>query len=914
MRYFILFLFILLNALRCVAQKQLINANVYGKWPSVRDGEITNDGKYACYVIDNQPIGSWTTVVRATNNTWHMEIPACDGVQFTPDSRMAIFTSADSLAIINLGDSSISYIFHVTSYKITGKGDREWLAYQLQKPERELVVRNLRTGKQRVITGIFDYIFTDDGNGILLQTRQKENNKMVLQWENLQDGKTTTIWEGIKAGNFNFNKSCTKLAFSVKDTIAGKPVNSIWYYAVGTDKAEMIANNQPKGINKGVSVGDIQGFSEDDNKLFFFLKKSDELLIAKPDAVQVDVWSYRDPKLQSEQLMELKEQDHSHSYLSAINLHDHRIIKLEKDFDQIIGKCADFVLIEHHAGDADNGEFNWNSACLRSYYLVSLADGSRKFITSEIANLSQFGKYVIWYDHDQKNYFSYEVSTGVVRNITHAIPTKWTIYDNDHPDAAYATSGFAGWVKGDAAILLYDQNDIWQVDPAGRKLSRNLTNGYRCRNNIVFRLAIDHQDSAIEPDEKLLLTVFNRTTKENGYYRKIIGISGDPERLTMGPYVYEVRTESMTDCGEPPIKAANAETYIVRRMTAEESPNYFSTSDFKAFTPLSNLHPEKNYNWLKTELITWKMLDGTKSQGILYKPENFDPSKKYPIIFFYYEKLSNNLHLFQEPNISEGQLTVDWYVSNGYLVFSPDIHYKIGEPGESALKAIVSAAYFLSKKSYVDTKHMGIQGHSFGGLETNFIVTHTHLFAAACSGSGQSDFISGYGSTFDDGKSEHSYYEIGQGRMGATLWQRPDLYIKNAAIFQADQVTTPFLMMHTKKDGIYSFANAVEFFTALRSLGKKVWMLQYDDEDHALGGKSGADFDIRMAQFFNHYLKGAPAPKWMVEGICASMKGIDDGLALEPPGVEPGPGLLTPEEQKKVDSLQYRKPITVIIN
>lgn len=453
------------------------------------------------------------------------------------------------------------------------------------------------------------------------------------------------------------------------------------------------------------------------------------------------------------------------------------------------------------------------------------------------------------------------------------------------------------------------------MDLSGRILPLCLTNRYGRRNHIAFRLANDERHAILSPGQSILLSAFNRATKDNGFYSKSLFEKGDPTLLTMGPYVYEVADHNPKRGigGQAPVKARDEEAYIVWRMSATESPNFFYTRNFVNFSPISEEHPEKKCNWLTSELISWKTLDGGISQGVLYKPENFDPKKKYPVIFYYYERMSDELNQFRYPEVSSDRLDIPTYVSNGYLILAPDVHYKIGETGQSAVNSIVSAARWLSKQPWVDSTKMGLQGHSFGGYETNYVITHSHLFAAACSASGLSDYISSYGSLID-GYSEEGLFEMSQNRIGATLWQRPDLYIKNSPIFRANQVTTPLLMMHTTNDGIYHFSDAVEFFTGLRRLGKKVWMLQYDNEDHSLLGEAAAiDYTIRMRQFFDHYLKGAPAPKWMVEGIPASEKGIDDGLQLEPPGVEPGPGLLTPEEQKKVDSLMHRKPITVTI-
>jgi dipeptidyl aminopeptidase/acylaminoacyl peptidase len=275
---------------------------------------------------------------------------------------------------------------------------------------------------------------------------------------------------------------------------------------------------------------------------------------------------------------------------------------------------------------------------------------------------------------------------------------------------------------------------------------------------------------------------------------------------------------------------------------------------------------------------------------VLFKPENFDSTKQYPIIIYYYELKSDGLNAYLKPEPLSGgcNINIPSYVSRGYVVLTPDIHYTIGEPGESALNAVVSAADYLATLPWVDGRRMGIEGCSMGGFETNYIVTHTSRFAAAVSASGLSDLISGFGSLADDGSSWEGAFELGQPRLGASLWESPERYIKNSPIFGADKLTTPLLMMHTKQDASpAAFLHAVEFFTGLRRLGKKVWMLQYDDGNHAVWGRSADDFSIRMVQFFDHYLRGAPPPAWMTRGVPAKLKGVDTGLELDTSGKEP---------------------------
>ena len=276
------------------------------------------------------------------------------------------------------------------------------------------------------------------------------------------------------------------------------------------------------------------------------------------------------------------------------------------------------------------------------------------------------------------------------------------------------------------------------------------------------------------------------------------------------------------------------------------------------------------------------MFDGKESEGLLFKPENFDPKKKYPVIFYFYERNADGLYNYRAPAPSASTINIPYFVSNGYLVFDPNIYYKNGEPGESAYNSVVSAAKHLAKLPFVDSAKMAIQGQSWGGYQVAYLVTRTKMFAAAGAGAPVANMTSAYGGIrWGSGLSRQFQYERSQTRIGASLWQRIDLYIKNSPLFSADKIVTPLLIMHNDKDGAVPWYQGIEFFTALRRLNKKVWLLQYNDEDHNLvERRNRKDLSIRLSQFFDHYLKGAPAPRWMTEGVPAIEKGIDWGTEI----------------------------------
>jgi len=439
-------------------------------------------------------------------------------------------------------------------------------------------------------------------------------------------------------------------------------------------------------------------------------------------------------------------------------------------------------------------------------------------------------------------------------------------------------------------VLVYDEFDIWLVDPVAKKPPVNLTNGYGRKHHIMFRLSGERYGNKKVPHTgTILITAFNQDNKNNGFYQLRMNKREDPELLTMGPFVYEIPEYGLG--GAPPIKAANARIYLVKRSDAAHSPNYYWTSNFKQFLPISQVYPEKNYNWLTTKLMTFKTLDNREEQGILYQPEDFDSARKYPLIIHYYERKSMQLNRYQPPASVNGDIDIPFFVSQGYLIFEPDIHYPIGYPGQGAYNTVIAIAKELGKHSWIDSAHIGIQGHSFGGFETYYLATHSHLFAAAVASCGPTDLISWYGSYSDWVPSYQSFIELAILRTNTTLWETPELYIKNSPIFQADKITTPLLTMANKQDGNVPFSQGLEFFTALRRLGKPAWMLQYDRGSHGVGGKEYIDYMMRMIQFFNYYLKNMPPVHWMTKGIPARSKGLIQGFDLDknvkalPPGL-----------------------------
>ena len=298
---------------------------------------------------------------------------------------------------------------------------------------------------------------------------------------------------------------------------------------------------------------------------------------------------------------------------------------------------------------------------------------------------------------------------------------------------------------------------------------------------------------------------------------------------------------------------------------------------------LSSINPQQsNYLWGTAELVHWKTFEKKEATGILYKPENFDPSKKYPMIINFYEKRSDSINYYIAPTPTNSRLNITFFVSRGYLVFTPDISYTIGHPGQSAYDFIVSGAQWLAKNKWVDAKNIGIQGQSWGGYQVAYLITKTNMFKAAWAGAPVVNMFSSYGGIrWESGVSRQSQYEKGQSRIGATPWELPELYIENSPLFHLDKVTTPLVIMSNDGDGAVPWYQGIEFFTAMRRLGKKIWMLNYNGEEHRpVERKNRKDLQIRQQQYFDWLLKGEKPAKWIMEGVPAVKKGKESGLEI----------------------------------
>jgi dipeptidyl aminopeptidase/acylaminoacyl peptidase len=897
--------------------KPLIDTSILGKWPEILSPAISNDGKYSSYIVYDAKENEHTLYIvknasagvkgSNSNRSNIAKKGTISSPVFSADSKYVYFMKdKDSLGIITLKTGGFTYIHDIKSFSISHQVD--YVAYLTNN--KRLFVKNILTGEVFNYNGVKAYRFSEDGNILLLETmeRLKSGNLQTLHWIELHLYKDTQIWKGenLNWDRCEFNPECNRLAFLVSSDTSSNDVNQLlYYYENGKPQAENIVNEQSAGLGNEYSVkNNPLRFSRDGDKILFSIGKrvEPEALPRKADSVNVDVWNYKDEYLQSDQLKRGFNNGIRNTWPQAvINISNRRIVRISTEGEDVIipKTFEDYLLVDK------NHFYKIYYSDSYDYELVSVNDGAKTFISDKrlAGSLSPDDSFFVWFDYSKHQYFSYETFSGEKRCISASIsvqldPTGTTSKNVPTP------YGIVGWHPASHSVLLFDKYDIWKVDLLGKEYPMNLTNGIGRKNNVVFGLfqyregdnsgPLEKFNAIIDPNENILLTGFDVTNKNDGFWiMSNSTLTSNPSKLLMDSFFCTGRTDGGdVPKSNVPLKARFADRFLVMRQSANEYPNLFVTSDFKTFNAVSDIHPEKPYNWLTSELISWKMIDGDMSQGVLYKPENFDPNKRYPVIFYYYVKQSNELHAYKNPEWCMARINIPYFVSNGYLVFMPDIYYKPGRNGPSIVNSVVSAARYLSTLPFVDSTRLGLQGHSFAGWETNYLVTHSHIFAAACTAAGFSDQISGYYQLAEaGGLFPASYLEIvNPGEpygLGVTPSTRPDLYEENSPVLAVEAESTPLLIVAGNLDEATPFRQGLEMYLAMRRAGKKTWLLQYEDDGHILSGKNSIDYTVRLKQFFDYYLKGCLPPFWMTRGIPASLKGRDLGFSLDTSGAQP---------------------------
>ena len=809
--------------------------------------------------------------------------------------------------------STIAFELTPAKEKPAPKGEKPADKKDAKKPEKkapvkELYVMDINTLAIDTIKNVASYRFNKNGD-ILAYTVEPEKKDTVtvpaLMLYTVATGESKEVISGPKGSKIKlpvFSEVGTLAFYANTDTSkAAKKNIEIYFYNILSGDLKVAANNRMEGLKEGwiVSENGSLSFSKDGGRLFFGtapkpLEKDTSLV--EFEQPQLDIWSWHDDYLQPVQLLR-RSRDLRQTYTAYINTSFSEPFVQLGDIDVPNvnvpnKKMAHWAIIGNDK--AYRVQSQWDYSRFTDIYLVNVNTGERKLIKEKACfggmSVSPNGEWVVIYDKINRNWLQYTFATGEIKDLTGNLGVAFHDEDNDTPSLA-GPYGSPIWFKDNSAFLINDRFDYWIFDPKGVAEPKMFTESYGRNNNtrLTLEAVIEDPDSdtpagfggvrEIRGGEPLYFSTFNFKTKETGFVMKDAKKKKNSMgKLVEGPYTYKNLAYSKPAKGK---KAA----YIYARGNFEDGNNAYITYDnFKTQKQITDINPQqKEYNWGTVELVNWQTEDDIFCEGLLFKPEDFDSTKKYPVMIYFYEKYSESLYSPRTPAPSRSTVNIPLFVSNGYVVFIPDIYYKDGHPGQSAMRSIMPGVEMLEKTyPWIDGENMAIQGQSWGGYQVAYMITQTNKFKAAGAGAPVSNMTSAYGGIrWGSGITRQVQYEQGQSRIGKDLWSGYDLYYENSPLFFVPNVTTPVLIMHNDKDGAVPWYQGIEFFTALRRCGKIAWLLQYNNEEHNLAERRNAkDLSIRLSQFFDHYLKGAPAPKWMKHGRPATEKGFDLGYEL----------------------------------
>jgi dipeptidyl aminopeptidase/acylaminoacyl peptidase len=935
---------LLFSCLNARSQQKPLDHTVYDGWQNIGEKILSHDGKTIVYTVNLQE-GDGVLFIQNPVNQSKKEIPRGYHATITADNRFVIglikplFKDTrdakikkkkpdempkDSLFIFEPGKDTLIKIPGVKTYQTPQKGSG-WLAWmsfaapalvpsvttvavKASTPDTSLTLtlRNLLSGEERKFKNAHDYLFSKKGNALVVATTRKNDDSLsqaTVLWAGIPSFHIDTVMKKFNdARNFAFDEEGSRLAFVAERDSAVKALQKFydcWYYTPGMDSAEMIVARGSQGVAKGITVSENYAlhFSKTGRRLLLGLapiRPARDTTVPDFEKAAVDIWNYKDDDLQPVQLKNL-DKDLKKSWLAVWETDKRHLLQLgDEKFPEIeVTDEGDGTFFYAGSDFGKRVARQWQGYTLSDVYVIDTRTGEKKLIVRDLKGglyPSLTGKYLLLYDDRRRGYSVYDAATGAVRKAGADIPTPLYDEENDVPDDP-APYGIAGWEKDDRHVFVYDRYDIWSVDADGKERSISVIPiARRLRTEFVY-IPVDTTQKFIDPGKPFYCRTYNDSTKESGYIRFSSPRHNDMDAISGGgPY-------SVGGL----VKADSADAYIFTKENFSASPDVYYLSlawdtlgqanrpripgsTFLQPVQVSHINlQQSNYLWGSAELFKWKAYTGRQSEGILYKPANFDPGKKYPMIVYFYERYNNTLYNYQAPAPTPSRLNIPFFVSRGYLVFVPDIWYTTGHPGQSAYDYIMSGTRALIKKGFVDSARLGIQGQSWGGYQTAYLITRTNLFAAAWAGAPVVDMFSAYGGIrWESGLNRQMQYEKTQSRIGATIWDRPDLYIENSPLFHLPKVRTPLVIMSNDADGAVPWYQGIEFFTAMRRLNKPVWLLQYNGEAHNLvERRNRKDIQIREQQYFDWLLKGSPAPKWIREGVPATLKGIDWGMGTD---------------------------------
>lgn len=919
MRTLVTALFLVSSTLLFGQEKKVIDHTVYNDWKSLKSAQISNDGMYISYEIDPHR-GDGVLCIYSVETGVTDTIPRATRAQFSGESTYIAFKikpdfdtlrtcelkeikrskwPKDSLGIYYLGQDSLAKYPELESFATNDNND--WMAVAFKhnntkapakkkkkcklfgKKEKEdtystdgHILWLFHPEKEHEFKDMTSYELSENGATVAFLTHRKidDIDSVNLNFFNTEDQST---WTGRRdytsVTKMAFNHASTQLVFlATADTSEVKRYNVQLWSTDGNSAAQLDSTSVVFGEKEDISRHYQPKFTLNDEVLYFGVGMREfpepEDTLTKSEKVKLDLWHYKDQRLQPQQLLD-KDDDLKRANLHAFHIGSGNVVRLENDtLDVVATTNLKGKYLLGYSNEPYAHTYNWVSPRPMDYYRINIETGEAELLLTAqrfFPDLAPSGRWLTYYCEGEHHLLdietrSEECMTCATENVV------WTEDMNGMPMEAYP-KGAGNWTRDEKKVYVQSEFDYWEYNRETKELSA-FTHEMGALNNIELSLNKWEYDSVYFEPFNHYFTGFDKTTKGSHFYD--LKLHEDHADLVETAY-FDARVMQVE-------RSKNQERFIARKMTFQEYPEVYTyTDDMSQMEKISVTNPQQDeYNWGTVELTKWTSYNGIELEGLIYKPENYDSTKSYPLMVYFYELYADRLHNHYIPKPTASIIYATEYASAGYIVFMPDIRYTPGHPAASAYDCIMSGTdHVLETVPGVDSTRMALQGQSWGGYQTAQLVTMTNRYRAAMAGAPVANMFSAYGGIrWGSGLNRQFQYERTQSRIGFTIWERPDLYIENSPLFHLPNVQTPLMIMHNDADGAVPWYQGIELFTGLKRLGRPTWLLNYNDDDHNLMRNANRiDLSIRMRQFFDHYLLNAPAPQWLEEGIPATVKG-----------------------------------------
>ncbi len=846
------------------AQKKAVDESAYDQWKRINSKSLSYNGKWISYSTvfqDEQKESPKQIIIQEAPKGKQLVLNNVNDLKFIGKKDWIWYSAKDSTLLQNL-KSGIKKLWKSKQYTNALEGTDILYYTRPETPKgqlflRRLVCYNLESNDSTFVNNIKSFRFLKNKSIVYVQI---ENDKIFLK-HGIPGGKQQTVYSGKAAdfGDFQLNGKEDGGSFTLKG-INSADFNLVYYFNLKNNSVKPLFNYDDIKLNDPAYSISKTAYGLTENTNFIQLqinanKRPQNTQIPKSGA---EIWKSNQGTMERRQELLRSSKTLPSEPKFIYDVKNNKVIKVASagEFDQvIIPESGDFKGLFAIDKKPYTIEVDWTFNERNDIYWIDASTGqTTKVLTGVFGNPSwnPQGSFAVFYDENQKNWTVFDPAALQFKNISTQIPFP---VSNDNVDMKSANTayGIAGWLNNGNTVVLYDQFDLWSIDLTNQKKAYSISQGYGRKNNVELRYSESGFIGDLDHKKTFFLVGFDETHKSKGVYKfannSITKIFANPD--------YNVKIEGVA--GDNSSVLFSKESYTI-------FPDlWWGTATFGSQQKITAINPQqKEYAWGTSKLIAWRTFEGKENQGNLYLPENYDPKKTYPVIVHFYEKHTEELNAYQLPELSTSNINIPTYVSRDYIVFQPDVHYKYGDPGNSVYNDVISGVEYLISNGITEKGKIGIQGHSFGGYETSFLITKTDLFSCAIIGSGVSNFTANYPVMRSNGISTMFKYEADQYRMGSSLYDNLDGYIKNSPLFAVKDVKTPALIFHNDNDRAVPYQEGQSLFFALRRLGKPGWLVNYKKEGHTLDDATNKkDWTIKMQQYFDYYLKGADRPDWM---------------------------------------------------